>query len=364
MMVDRTATRDAERGRLDPTRTPPAPVDAVIVARTGLDGLLAEELAGIGCRVRRARRGVPDDAGRARGAPGALFAARTMLGVRFPLPPEWVSDTSSLEEAVARAITSDAARAVLSHVDGRPRALWRGWRLRRQPPARGHVERGPRGRRTRAGARQRPDRLALGARNRDPRPLGGSLARAAGARRPALRLATGRRPGHLAPDGIAAAWRASRAGAPTTSSGTRSSARAPSSSSAPCSAPCASSGGRTWTRARSTSRAGTSPPPASPRRSSVGRPGGRAARRHAGHHESAHGPPRLAHPRAGGHARPVRRPRGGSSVVPPGGRLVWVAPWPARARAAAGEAKVLDRALVVDMGGFDAEMQRWTKPTR
>jgi hypothetical protein len=44
---------------------------------------------------------------------------------------------------------------------------------------------------------------------------------------------------------------------------------------------------------------------------------------------------------------------------------VWVAPWPARARAAAARAGlVLDRALVVDMGGFDAEMQRWTKPSR
>jgi tRNA G10 N-methylase Trm11 len=52
-------------------------------------------------------------------------------------------------------------------------------------------------------------------------------------------------------------------------------------------------------------------------------------------------------------------------VLVPGGRLVWVAPWPARARAAAAKAGlVLDRALVVDMGGFDAEMQRWTKPSR
>jgi hypothetical protein len=54
-----------------------------------------------------------------------------------------------------------------------------------------------------------------------------------------------------------------------------------------------------------------------------------------------------------------------AAVLVAGGRLVWVAPWPARARAAAARAGlVLDRALVVDMGGFDAEMQRWTKPSR
>jgi 23S rRNA G2445 N2-methylase RlmL len=54
-----------------------------------------------------------------------------------------------------------------------------------------------------------------------------------------------------------------------------------------------------------------------------------------------------------------------AAVLVPGGRLAWIAPWPSRSRAAAARASlVLDRALPVDMGGFDAEMQRWTKPSR
>ncbi len=50
------------------------------------------------------------------------------------------------------------------------------------------------------------------------------------------------------------------------------------------------------------------------------------------------------------------------SVLGPGGRLVWITPWPARARAAGNRAGLtLDWARTIDMGGFDAEMQRWTK---
>lgn len=49
-----------------------------------------------------------------------------------------------------------------------------------------------------------------------------------------------------------------------------------------------------------------------------------------------------------------------ASVLVPGGRLAWLAPWPKRARAAASRAGLkLEWARVVDMGGFDAEMQLW-----
>ena len=49
-------------------------------------------------------------------------------------------------------------------------------------------------------------------------------------------------------------------------------------------------------------------------------------------------------------------------ALAPRGRLVWIAPWPQRARAAALRAGLtLDFARVVDMGGFDAELQRWVK---
>jgi 23S rRNA G2445 N2-methylase RlmL len=44
------------------------------------------------------------------------------------------------------------------------------------------------------------------------------------------------------------------------------------------------------------------------------------------------------------------------------GRLVWMAPWPKRARAAGLRAGLtLDWARAVDMGGFEAELQRWVK---
>jgi predicted RNA methylase len=49
-------------------------------------------------------------------------------------------------------------------------------------------------------------------------------------------------------------------------------------------------------------------------------------------------------------------------VLRDGGRLVWIAPWPARSRAVADRAGLrLDWARSVDMGGFGAEIQRWTK---
>ena len=51
-----------------------------------------------------------------------------------------------------------------------------------------------------------------------------------------------------------------------------------------------------------------------------------------------------------------------ASVLVPGGRLVWIAPWPARARTAGVKAKLdLEWARTIDMGGFDAEVQRWAR---
>jgi tRNA G10 N-methylase Trm11 len=51
-----------------------------------------------------------------------------------------------------------------------------------------------------------------------------------------------------------------------------------------------------------------------------------------------------------------------ASVLRPAGRLAWIAPWPERSRAIAVRAGlVLEWARKVDMGGFSAEMQRWSK---
>jgi tRNA G10 N-methylase Trm11 len=52
-----------------------------------------------------------------------------------------------------------------------------------------------------------------------------------------------------------------------------------------------------------------------------------------------------------------------AAVLVAGGRLVWIAPHPERSRRAAQSAGlVLERALPLDMGGFDAEIQRFRKP--
>jgi tRNA G10 N-methylase Trm11 len=51
-----------------------------------------------------------------------------------------------------------------------------------------------------------------------------------------------------------------------------------------------------------------------------------------------------------------------AGLLAPGGRLVWVAPWPERSRRVGEAAGLrLEWDQVVDMGGFDAEMQRWMK---
>jgi tRNA G10 N-methylase Trm11 len=54
-----------------------------------------------------------------------------------------------------------------------------------------------------------------------------------------------------------------------------------------------------------------------------------------------------------------------AASLAPGGRLVWIAPWPQRSRAVATEAGMsLEWARTIDMGGFDAEAQRWVKSGR
>jgi 23S rRNA G2445 N2-methylase RlmL len=366
MMVDRTATR-AERGRLDPARTPPAPVDVVVLARTGLEALLAEELAGVAAAPVSDVRAVGQGRVRARlaGPLGALFAARTMLGVRFPLPAEWVTDTSSLEEAVARAVTSDAARAVLSTWTVGPvryRIAWAGGGHRRALTW--NV--------ARAVAARAPElvndptaslwELVIDSPARPARSVEASLAPRAlddprftwrrrdvpAASHPTIAAALARLAGGRADDVVwdpfvgSGAELVERAllGPARELRGTDVDARAIDVARENL---AAAGFAATLERAdaltvepRGVTLVITNPP--------MGRRASRA--------------PGLADAldRFVAHA---------AAVLVPGGRLVWVAPWPARARAAAAKAGlVLDRALVVDMGGFDAEMQRWTKPSR
>jgi hypothetical protein len=51
-----------------------------------------------------------------------------------------------------------------------------------------------------------------------------------------------------------------------------------------------------------------------------------------------------------------------ANILVTGGRLVWIAPWPARSRAVAAQCGLtLDWTGEVDMGGFDAQIQRYRK---
>jgi hypothetical protein len=362
MMVGRTSTR-AERGRLDPTRVPAAPVDVMVLARTGLEGLLAEELAGVAAVSDVRALGSGRVRARLAGPLGALFAARTMLGMRFPLPAEWVTDTSSLEEVVARAITGDAARAVLSTWTVGPmryRIAWAGGGHRRAVTW--NV--------ARAVARRAPELV------NDPTASLWELVIETRGRSVEASLAP------RALDDPRFAWR--RGDVPAASHPTIAAALA------------RLAGGRAddvvWdpfvgSGAELVERALLGPPARELRGTDVDARALEVARENlaaAGlaatleRADALTAEPRgvtlvITNPPMG--RRASRAPgladtldrfvTHAAAVLVPGGRLVWVAPWPARARAAAGRAGlVLDRALVVDMGGFDAEMQRWTKPSR
>jgi 23S rRNA G2445 N2-methylase RlmL len=114
LMVERTASR-GERGRIDGGRKAATPVDVVAFSRAGLEDLLADELARIAgvSEVRVTGRGCVRT--RLVGAMNDLFAARTMLSFRFPLAnPGTSPDAQAPVERLALAVTSAAARAILS----------------------------------------------------------------------------------------------------------------------------------------------------------------------------------------------------------------------------------------------------------
>lgn len=121
LMVSRTETR-ADRGRVDDEKTPERPVDVLVLARAGLEEILAQELLDVPA-VTDVRVVAP---GRVRarlvGPMRGLFGARTMLSFAFPLAQEWVADGETDEDAVGRALGGDVARAWLAAMTvGAPR---------------------------------------------------------------------------------------------------------------------------------------------------------------------------------------------------------------------------------------------------
>jgi 23S rRNA G2445 N2-methylase RlmL len=123
-MVDRTASRAAGggAGQVDASRDAGRPLSVTALSRSGLEALLIDELAAI-ASVEGARF---DGPGRValtlRGAPATLFAARTMLSFRFTLAPERAADDDAVPDAVARAVSSASARTVFeTFTAGAPR---------------------------------------------------------------------------------------------------------------------------------------------------------------------------------------------------------------------------------------------------
>ncbi len=111
MMVDRTATR-GDRGSIDATRTPSAPTNVLALTRLGLEDLVVDELSGAAGLSQVRFVGPGRVAGTLSGPLETLFHSRIMIGIRFPLPPEWVRDGDTVSSAIARIVSSEGARRV------------------------------------------------------------------------------------------------------------------------------------------------------------------------------------------------------------------------------------------------------------
>ena len=358
MMIERTESR-AQRGRLDAQRVPSCPIPIEVLARRGLEEMLAEELADV--------RGVADTAvvgpgivrAQLSGSMGALFQARTMLSFRFPLAAVEIGSGEPTDEAIARAVTSARAEQIFSTWTVgavRYRIAWR----------EGGHKRAASWQTARAIARRAPAIV------NDPTASLWELV--IGSTPPFVEVAVVPR----ALDDPRFAWR--RRDVPAASHPTIAAALARVAG--------ARSGDVVWdpfvgSGAELVERA-LAGPYSSLAGSDIDAGALAAARENLG---SAGVPARLDQADALVHAplgvtliitnppmgrRAARSPDLGdnldqfvahaATVLVPGGRLVWISPSPKRARAAAARAGLaLDWARLVDMGGFEGEMQRWIR---
>jgi len=359
MMLERTESR-GDRGSVDASRAPADPVDLVVVARRGVTDLLVDELSRVTV-VTNVRSDGPERV-RARlvGPMASLFAARTMLEFRFPMPAESPRDGQSVEDAVARAVTCEAARVVLTTwTVGTPRyrLAW----------AEGGHRRAATWGTASAIARLWPELV------NDPT---ASLWEALVETRGDIVEVS------LSPRGLPDprfAWR--QRDVPAASHPTIAAALARVAGARDDDVvwdPFAGSGAELVERALLGKYRALYGSDLDPRALDASRVNLAAAGVHA---ELKQGdaldlaPPGttliITNPPMG---RRISRTSGlaitldrfvahAADTLAGGGRLVWIAPWPERSRSAALAAGLrLDRARIVDMGGFDAEMQRWLKP--
>jgi len=358
MMLERTASR-SEPGRLVPELHAAAPTDVVALSRRGLEELLAEELAGVDA-VRDVRVAGPGQVrGRLVGAMEAMFSARTMLSFSFPLPQVWRPDGESEEEVLAASITSREARAIFANWTAgtvRYRIAWAGgghkrattWALAQLVARRAkdlvndpttslwEVVIDSKGRLYDVAIA--PRALA------DPR-FAWRVADVPAASHPTVAAALARVGGMRDDDVV---WD------PFVGSGAELVERARlgpyrvlvgSDSDADALAIAAKNLSAAHVEARLERADALVHSPPGVTLIVTNPPMGRRASRVAGLADELD--------RFIAHAASVLRPRG---------RLVWIAPWPARTREAAMRAGLkLERAFLIDMGGFDAEMQRWIK---
>jgi 23S rRNA G2445 N2-methylase RlmL len=112
-MVERTASR-TERGRIDASRSPARPVAFVALSRSGLEELLADELAEVAAVVEARALGAGRVEARLAGSIDALMVARTMLSFCFVVPDEPRRGSEPLSETIARAATGDVAREIFA----------------------------------------------------------------------------------------------------------------------------------------------------------------------------------------------------------------------------------------------------------
>ncbi len=112
-MVERTGSR-SERGSIDASRSPPRPAAFVALARSGLEDLLADELTNVAAVVETRVAGPGRVTARLAGSIDALLAARTMLSFHFAVPSETRRGSEALSETIARAATSDAAKEIFA----------------------------------------------------------------------------------------------------------------------------------------------------------------------------------------------------------------------------------------------------------
>ena len=358
IMIARTASRGSEAG-LDASRTAPEAVDFVLTTRRGLEPLLAEELSAI----RGVERIQAEGDGRVRGllvaSLASLFGARTWLGVHFPVSGVEGGDGDAPAQAIARAVTSPAARRLLetwSVGPARYRIAWvdaghrraATWDAVRAIAARApELVNDPTAStwEVRVGTRGGSVEVALAPRALDDPRFAWRRRDVPAASHPTVAAALARIGGVVADDVV---WD-----------------------------PFVGSGGELVERALLGPRKALIGTDVDPRALDAARANLKAA----GFEATLERADALTHAPRGVTLIVTNPPMGrrslrtagtadlldrfvlhAASVLSRGGRLVWIAPWPKRTRTAAeGAGLTLESARGIDMGGFDAEIQRWRR---